>query len=70
MRGAEDAQRDAAERLRRTLLPCAECTWALAGDIAERAAEGAKALPARAESDIGDGEIGVEAARLPAQRVA
>jgi len=59
VRGAEDAIRYAADPVRRSACPRPDRTRVLAGDIAKDAPEGAKALPARAQSDFADGQVSV-----------
>src|SRR5262245_54891075 len=59
MRSAENASGHARERLGRRPLTRTNRAGALAGDVAERAPEGAEALPAGVQRDLGDGEIGV-----------
>jgi len=59
VRGANDAAGHAAELVRLGPLARAHRARALAGDVVEGATEGAEALPARVERDLGDGHVRV-----------
>jgi hypothetical protein len=57
--GTQVAGGDLAELVRRGLGAGAYRAGSLAGDVAEGAAEGAQALPAGVERDLGDRQVGV-----------
>src|SRR5690606_31816409 len=57
--GAQDASWHAIERVRSGFLACTQLAGALAGHVAERAAERAQALPAGLKRDLGDGQVRV-----------
>src|SRR4051812_1988829 len=58
LRGADEAGGHEREPVRRSPTARADRTRALAGDVAEGAPERAQALPAGAERDLGDGQVG------------
>lgn len=64
IRGRRDASGHMCEVLRAGLRVLAEGARALAGDVAEGAAESAQASPARVERDLADGHLRVAQQRL------
>jgi hypothetical protein len=59
VRGAEVAAGHAVEFMRGGFRARPDRARTLAGDVAEDAPECAQALPARLESDLGDGQVGI-----------
>src|SRR5688572_4730718 len=64
MSGADKACRHFAQLVRRGFLARAKSARAFARNVPENAAECSKAVPARLEGDLGDGEVRVAQQRL------